>query len=643
MIESAQPDRGILLLSLPWRVAGWPSTSLGALKAYLAANGVEIAVRHLHMEIACTLGLDRYDTISDRAWDLGEALYSCLLAPDERDRLLEPIIEALRKRDMKDLADWAATSAVEDVRALTEAALAATDLDRYWMVGITIGALQLSSSLYTAQLLRRRAPHLHILLGGAGVVGEVGRNLLAVEPAVDAIVDGEGEETLLTLARLGAPLDEERLATVPNLWYRSAGGEVRHAFPRLLTDLDRTAVPDYSDYFNVAESAGYPPSAMILPVEASRGCAWEHRCGPDELRGCTFCGLFRTSPDYREKSLPRLIHEIDDLIQRSQRLDLAFVDAYLPDSYRRELLANLGDGSRDLTVWCEMRCNFDDEIAALLAGAGVWKVQLGVESFHTGILKRIEKGARAIDNVYAIRLCEENGIQAQYNLITHYPGVPGHEVEEMIQIIPLLFGYRPPGLTDFYLDRGSRVYLSPDRYGLTPEDLDHLPTAYLPSRLANRKVSQVVPFRIEAIGERAIAAWEELGVIVARWQEFYRNATRAGIALPLSFREGSDFIEITDCRSGDRRTLTIGGSLRDIFLICRRPTSKSKIEQQLPHLSPARIERLLQALASQGLIFQEGPLNLSLPARATLPSGAPRAMTSTPRSLVAPLRASPPS
>jgi ribosomal peptide maturation radical SAM protein 1 len=641
---SPQSDRGILLLSLPWRVAGWPSTSLGALKAYLSANGVEISVRHLHMELACALGLDRYDAISDRAWDLGEALYSCMLAPEERDFLLTPVIAKLRTQKMDDLAEWAATSAVEDVRRITEAALGAIDLDRFWLVGITVGALQLGSSLYAAQFLRQRAPHLQIVLGGAGVVGEVGRNLLAVEPNIDAIVDGEGEETLLYMTRLDGPLDEERLAMLPNLWYRAAGGEVRHSFTKVLTDLDRVAVPDYSDYFTVAESTGYPSSAMILPIEASRGCAWEHRCGPDELRGCTFCGLFRTSPDYREKSLPRLLQEIDELIQRSQRLDLAFVDAYLPDSHRRELLAHLGDGSRDLTVWCEMRCNFDDEIAALLAASGVWKVQLGVESFHTGILKRIEKGARAIDNIYAIRLCEENGIQAQYNLITHYPGVPGQEVEEMIHNIPLLFGYRPPGLTDFYLDRGSRIYISPERYGLTPEDLDHQPTSYLPSRLAHRKISQVVPFRVEALGERAVAAWEELGVIVQRWQEFYRKATRAGIALPLSYREGSDFIEITDCRSGDRRTLTIGGQLRDVFLVCRQPISKSRIEQVLPHISPARIERLLQALASQGLIYQEGLLSLSLPARAGLPSGAPRPAVALARSrATVPLRAVPPS
>jgi|GEM_PF-2733472 len=616
-------DGGILLLSLPWRLSGWPSTALGTLKSYLAAAGTEVTTLHLHMEVACAVGMDRYQLLAERAWDLAEILYGCLLAPDERDRLLTPVVEKLRSQGQADLAQWAATSGVEEVRDATLACLESVDLERYWLAGLSVGALQLCSSIYVARLLRQRAPGMHLLFGGAGLVGEVGRNLLATEPAIDAVVDGEGEETLLRIARLGAPLSPEALATIPNLWYRAESG-IRRTPTEVLADLDPTPYPDYSDYFAAAERLGYPADAMMLPVEGSRGCSWEHRCGPEELRGCTFCGLFRGSPDYREKSLGRLLGEVDELVRRSQLLDLAFVDAYLPQSHRRELLAALGDGSRDLTVWCELRCNLDEEVATLLAAAGVWKVQLGVEAFHTGILKRMEKGTRAIENVYSVRLCEERGVHAQYNLLTHYPGVPRGEVEEMLGMIPLLFGYRPPHLSEFYLDRGSRIYQEPQRFGLTREDLDHVPPDHLPSGLSGRKVTQVVPFRLDPVAREAVPAWEGLARLVEQWEQVYRRAVRAGVRLPLSYREGQDFVEVTDCRSGEQRTLRFGGALREVFLACRAPISLSRLARELPHLNPARIGSLVAALAAQQLLFQEELLCLALPARATLPNGLPR-------------------
>lgn len=635
-MSSREPDSGgILLLSLPWRLSGWPSTALGSLKSYLSAAGVEVTALHLHMEVACAIGIDRYQLVAERAWDLAETFYSCLLAPDERDRLLGPAVDKLREAGQEKLAEWAATSAVEELRDATRNCLERIDLTRYRLAGFSVGALQLCSSLYAARLLKQRAPGLPVLFGGSGLVGKVGRNLLEAEPAIDALVDGEGEEALLRIARLGTPLSPEDLATVPNLWYR-AGGEIRRTATEVLADLDPTPVPDYSDYFTVAERLGYPTDAMTLPVEASRGCAWEHRCGPEELRGCTFCGLYRTSPDYREKSLGRLLTEVEELVRQSQLLDLGFIDAYLPQSYRRELLAALAGSPRDLTVWCELRCNLDEEVATLLALAGAWKVQLGVEALHTPILKRMEKGTRAIENIYCVRLCEERGIQAQYNLLTHYPGVPRREVEEMIALLPQLFGYRPPQLSEFYLDRGSRIYRAPREVGLTPGDLDHVPAAHLPSALAGCGLTQLVPFRLDPVAREAVPAWEELARVVDRWQQIYRQAVRAGHRLPLSYREGHEILEVIDCRSGEQRTLRFGGALREVFLACRKPVSLSQLAQQLPHLDPARLKSLVGSLAAQQLIFQEGQLCLSLPARATLPNGLPRLAVARPEAVPTP-------
>ncbi|HEY0557272.1 MAG TPA: hypothetical protein VGG20_23655, partial [Thermoanaerobaculia bacterium] len=111
-----------------------------------------------------------------------------------------------------------------------------------------------------------------------------------------------------------------------------------------------------------------------------------------------------------------------------------------------------------------------------------------------------------------------------------------------------------------------------------------------------------------------------------------RRAVRAGVRLPLSYREGRDFVEVTDCRSGDQRTLRFGGGLREVFLACRAPISLARLARELPHLDPDRIDSLVEALAAQQLLFREERLCLALPARATLPNGLPRLAPALPAS-----------
>src|SRR6185295_15567593 len=81
----------VLLISPPWRLVNWPSLSLGVLKAHLTRQGIAVDGLHLHFEIAMRIGLERYQTIAT-GWELGEALYFGLYAPEEaRDILLRSI------------------------------------------------------------------------------------------------------------------------------------------------------------------------------------------------------------------------------------------------------------------------------------------------------------------------------------------------------------------------------------------------------------------------------------------------------------------------------------------------------------------------------------------------------------------------
>ncbi|MGA8498474.1 MAG: RiPP maturation radical SAM C-methyltransferase [Xanthobacteraceae bacterium] len=611
----------VLLVSAPWRLATWPSLAIGVLKSHLLAHDVPVDGLHLHFDIAARLGFDRYDRVAN-GWELGEALYCALYAPDEADAILQRTAETLRRAGEADLASWLLNGALGEVEKITLDATRDLDLSRYRLVGFSVGALQLGASLYLARLFKQRAPHLRIVFGGGGVIGEPGENLLRGVPWIDAIVDGEGETGLLELARL-ADWDPAVLAEVPNVCFRDAEGNVSRGRPAVRADIDAARPPDMDEFYDAARSAGYPRSGLVLPLEASRGCAWEHRRGDGRLRGCTFCGLYRNSPNARRKSLDALWGELRQAIAHTQVLELAFIDAYLPPAYAKELLRRLATETADVTLFCEARCDLDEEMTELLARAGTRRLQLGVEAFHTGILSKMEKGVRALDNVSSIKLCEEFGVPFQYNIMLRVPGVTAAELDESTKLFPSLYGYRPPSIAEFYLDRGSRMYADPQCYGIRSDSLDREPICFLPKALSGAPVYQVVTYETD-VDLNIQAAWQRIEAMIKLWRERYSQLKAEGIHLPLSYRDSGDAVIITDHRHADPIILTLTGRSREVLLACDRLTNKRQLLARFVDLDPATLQSIVDELRGREVLIQEGSEMLALPVRARLPSGAPR-------------------
>ncbi|MBV8754434.1 MAG: RiPP maturation radical SAM C-methyltransferase [Hyphomicrobiales bacterium] len=618
--QGHHPD-AVLLVSAPWRLATWPSLAIGVLKSHLAANGIPADGVHLHFDVAVRLGFDRYDRVAN-GWELGEALYCALYSPDEAHEILDRTADVLTRAGDTELAHWARNGALREVEQATQAAIAALDLTKYSLAGISVGALQLGASLYLAREFKRRAPHLRVILGGGGVLGEPGANLLRAVPWVDAIVDGEGEATLAKLARLphwGAGV----LADLPNLRFRDGNGGIGRSPTSVQANIDTARPPDMGEFYDAARNAGYPRSGLVLPMEASRGCAWEHRRGDGRLRGCTFCGLYRNSPNARQKSLDALWEEMRASIARTQVLELSFIDAYLPPAYAKELLRRLATEAPDVTLFCEARCDLDEETAALLAAAGTRRLQLGVEAFHTGILSRMEKGTRTIDNIASIKLCEEFGIPFQYNVMLRVPGVAAAELRESTKLLPTLYGYRPPSSAEFYLDRGSRMYAEPERYGIYSESLDRARLCFLPKALSEAPVCQIVPFE-SSMDDDTRAAWDEMEAAIGCWRAHHEQRRREGFSQMLTFRDGGACVIVADHRGDESQLVNLSGRARELFLACDRPTRKRHLLAQFPDLDALTLQDALDELDNLGLVFQEAGEVLALPVRERLPGGAPR-------------------
>ena len=604
-------EPSVLLLSAPWMKSTWPSLAIGCLKAFLKQHRIRTRCLHLHLEAAARLGLGLYEALAD-TWGAGEALFGALLDPRDRERLVLVAARLLRQANRAHAAEWATGSACEDLRALVEEWLERERPEEYPVVGGSIGAMQLCATLYVMKRIRERRHAGWRILGGSGLVGSVAREVLARCSDIDAVVNGEGERALLQIVQR-ARNGQRKLGDLPGVLSRETS---RLANGCVASGVDMSTVPgpDLDEYYEAAAELGVPTTALTLSFEYSRGCEWEHRTD-GRLQGCTFCGLYRTSADHRRKPVERILRDIESGVQRYRVLNVAFVDAYLPPGYRDTLLDGLNRLQADIGFFTELRCDLSETVVQRLA-ARAQRVQLGVESFSSAVLRRLGKGTGAVSSAYSVRLCQEYGIAAQYNLMTRIPGIQVTEIDELAQMLPVFFGLVPPTLTEFYLDRNSLVFANPEHHGIAPEAIDREAPPWLARALGDSRISQVVPFGAQHAD--AEAAWRRVEAQVTVWRERWQAARSNGIGCPLEWRDGGSWASVTDTREEVAHIYLLDGVLYDVFVACNHATTVAGIARRLRNHPEATITEALRELVARRLVLEDGRQCVSLPVRKAL-------------------------
>ncbi|MFC1942710.1 B12-binding domain-containing radical SAM protein, partial [Chloroflexota bacterium] len=114
-----------------------------------------------------------------------------------------------------------------------------TDAD---VVGLTAMTPTISTAIGIARLLKKANPALTIILGGAHAT-LLPEETLATSPAIDVIVRGEGEETIIELLR--AFEENQPLGSIPGICFRDDGQIVSSASRSPITDIDSLLFPAY--------------------------------------------------------------------------------------------------------------------------------------------------------------------------------------------------------------------------------------------------------------------------------------------------------------------------------------------------------------------------------------------------------------
>jgi ribosomal peptide maturation radical SAM protein 1 len=669
--------RRVVLVNMPFASFRHPSLGLGLLKAALSDLPVEVRVLDACLDFAALISAPAYDAIA--AWRsedlLADWVFSAALRAEEEvdasradervdgsDYLLDVLAGGLAEHRVDFFGKPPLTGELRaQIAAAREAAsdLLTACLDEIvaldpLLVGFTSMVHQQVAALALARRVKAALPDACIAFGGASCRGEMGLELLRSFPYVDAVAGGDGETVLPALVgRLlagGSPHDlgdllargDEEARTHDASPSDDAGRRLeRAASDAAVADLDSLPIPDFGDYF--ARLSGSPLRDDIearVPFEASRGCWWGERSR------CIFCGQASAALTYRQKSASRMLTELEELTQRHPGHPFLFTDEIVPLRFIDEVAPLLPDRLPDFrALYFEARPGLSRQQLTVLAHAGIRRLEVGIESLSTPVLKLMRKGTTAAEGVQLLKWARELGTGIVWNLIWGFPGEDPRAAETMAAIVPLLTHLQPPHTAGpVRLDRFSPLFEEAHEWGI--DDVAPYPAYRYVYELrpeALRRLAYHFTFRVfdrgpgagaatasgaepqsdadrhgTAGGERPAPAGGErpapaaLAEQVDRWQHAYPQA------LLWSADDGQRLV-LSDSRPGfDAEQLTVlDGEHRLLYLACATIQTTGTLANELTHdtgrhVDTAEVQELLRPLLDQGFMLRDGERYLSL-------------------------------
>ena len=285
------------------------------------------------------------------------------------------------------------------------------------LVGITSVTLNHHIANGIAEIVRKCDEQVPIAMGGPHVSFEIEGSFRDL-PALDFIGIGEGEHTMVELARaLRGRMD---LRDVRGLAYRDRSSErVVRTAPRPLED-DLDTLPN--------------PARELVPL--ARYLAFDSHASVVTSRGCPYECIFCSAPQwtgrkvrYRNPSL--CVDEIEELAR------LGFTEITIEDDlftlYRKHFMAVCGELIRRNTgIGWNAFSRVDTitpEIVETMAEAGCQAICFGVESGNQEVLDLVKKKSNLHKVKEAMRMTQKVGISALASFIIGLPG----ETEETLR------------------------------------------------------------------------------------------------------------------------------------------------------------------------------------------------------------------
>ena len=372
----------ILLLTPPVLYTRHMPLGSAYLKAYLERAGHEVRCRDLNTEIQVQNSGD------DFFW---AQLYNCRAFYESNKPLF-------RK--------W-----VEEIEAFNPS-----------IVGFTVWKTTLALSLKLALMLKLKNPKRVVVFGGY-LASTEGKQLFD-NPQLDAVVLGEGEETLLELVRIvesKGGVDSCRGAII-----RKNGVIIDGGSREEIKDLASLPIPDFSDF----DPERYTFKNHI-PISFHRGCSWR----------CAFCTTMTKSwKKFRSRKAIDIYNEILFRLKQYPKLkqfevcDPAF-NQNVPVFMELCDLIIAGNHKLKFAGLAQIRKEMDIKALKKAKEAGFHSFHYGIESASQKILDKMGKQYTVDEAERVVRDTYNAGIKVMLNFIVGFPGEDESDFQETLKFI----------------------------------------------------------------------------------------------------------------------------------------------------------------------------------------------------------------
>lgn len=625
------------LLAMPFPSLSQPSMGLGLLQGALTGAGISSRVLYPCLWFAEEIGLDVYTAIygSKQEFLLGEWVFAKAAFPDfepDEDAYLDTVLSSpvshglLRRSRFGAEPRQALRQARRAARGFVERVAARVlDETRPAIVGCTSTFAQHCASLAVLRAIKEMAPDVVTVMGGANCEAAMGVATKKHFPWVDFVVSGEADTLFPALCR-------RLLDHGPGARVRDLHGvlDARHPAvlfgvdaPRASVDtMDSTPVPQFDDF--LAALAASPLGEFIVPglaLETSRGCWWGQK------HHCSFCGLNGGNMRFRSKSPGRVLGELDHLSRRHGIRRFNIVDNILDLRYLRELLPELPSqrtGDEPYLLFYETKSNLRRPQLAQLARAGVRRLQPGIESMHDEILRLIDKGTTALQNVQLLKWARELGVFIGWNFLWDLPGEDDAWYAEMAQWLPRISHLQPPGVDRVQFHRFSPYHQRPDDWQLRLEPHPMYACVYPLDRtqLAGLAYYFHEPSRRSAREELARRPGLRRALqVIGRWMRLWGQGGFPGAHDKplLAMDDRGEHICIQDTRHCGRGDLILRGPSAEVYRACASiATVRAVVETARERCQGSAEDEILAAVAEldgKGLLLRAGDKILALALR----------------------------
>lgn len=453
----------VVLVVPPVLYPGIPTLGPSILAPACRRIGVSARVHYANLKFAAHFGFEVCARIAASRTLVGEAIFLGAAFP-ERAESMQRILELLAQdaeadaklRQLIRLASPTEDQVAQCVAEIPEfiARTAARLVEEGpKIIGFSTMVQQTMASIAIAREIKRLAPDIVTVLGGANAAEPIGSALLELTSVFDHVFSGESD---LEFPRFCRTFIDE--GTLP---------KQRIIRGRGVANLDQVPPPDYDDYFAELEPikahdviAASAPHFLIF--ESSRGCWW------GDKKNCTFCGYNFPGTGYRAKSPDRVVGELEALIDRYKVSRFYASDNIMARDFPAAVLDALADRGTPCALSYEVKSPIKADDLDRFVLAGIFEIQPGVESFSTNILKSMDKGVSGLDNVRVLRDAASRGLQVVWNILTAIPGETRDDYERMLLLLPLLEHLRPPTRWGpIRISRYSPYHNEPAKFGIT--------------------------------------------------------------------------------------------------------------------------------------------------------------------------------